>query len=54
MGAVLGDVLGFAAGVGVSPLPIIAVTLTLATSRGRLNGLLFTWAGSSDSRNWAR
>jgi threonine/homoserine/homoserine lactone efflux protein len=42
MGAVLGDVLGFAAGVAVSPLPIIAVILTLATPRGRLNGILFT------------
>ncbi|MGV9352146.1 GAP family protein [Streptomyces misionensis] len=42
MGKVLGDVLGLAAGVAVSPLPIIAVILILATPRGRLNGLLFT------------
>jgi threonine/homoserine/homoserine lactone efflux protein len=42
MGHVLGDVLGFAAAVAVSPLPIIAVILILATPRGRLNGLLFT------------
>ncbi|ALO94765.1 membrane protein [Streptomyces hygroscopicus subsp. limoneus] len=42
MGAVLGDVLGFAAGVAVSPLPVIAVILVLATPRGRLNGILFT------------
>lgn len=42
MGAVLGDVLGFAAAVAVSPLPIIAVILVLATPRGRLNGVLFT------------
>ncbi|GAB1331494.1 GAP family protein [Streptomyces sennicomposti] len=42
MGAVLGDVLGFAAGVAVSPLPIIAVILILATPRGRLNGTVFT------------
>ncbi|MFI5974862.1 GAP family protein [Streptomyces sp. NPDC051452] len=42
MGAVLGDVLGLAAGVAVSPLPIIAVILVLATPRGRLNGVLFT------------
>ncbi|KUL55534.1 hypothetical protein ADL22_01215 [Streptomyces sp. NRRL F-4489] len=42
MGAVLGDVLGLAAGVAVSPLPILAVILILATPRGRLNGILFT------------
>ncbi|KUN83618.1 hypothetical protein AQJ66_18590 [Streptomyces bungoensis] len=42
MGAVLGDVLGFAAAVAVSPLPIIAVILILATPRGPLNGVLFT------------
>ena len=42
MGAVLGDVLGFAAAVAVSPLPIIAIILILATPRGRLNGVLFT------------
>ncbi|MFB7668554.1 GAP family protein [Kitasatospora sp. NPDC056138] len=42
MGKVLGDVLGLAAGVAISPLPIIAIILVLATPRGRLNGLLFT------------
>lgn len=42
MGTVLGDVLGFAAGVAISPLPIIAIILVLATPRGGLNGLLFT------------
>lgn len=42
MGAVLGDVLGFAAAVAISPLPIIAIILILATPRGRLNGVLFT------------
>ncbi|WP_225826954.1 GAP family protein [Streptomyces naphthomycinicus] len=42
MGKVLGDVLGFAAAVAVSPLPIIAIILILATPRGRLNGALFT------------
>lgn len=42
MGKVLGDVLGLAAGVAISPLPIIAIILILATPRGRLNGLLFT------------
>ncbi|MFF7965340.1 GAP family protein [Streptomyces sp. NPDC007903] len=42
MGAVLGDVLGFAAAVAISPLPIIALILVLATPRGSLNGVLFT------------
>lgn len=41
MGQVLGDVLGLAAAVAVSPLPIIAMILVLATPRGRLNGILF-------------
>ncbi|MEV7939908.1 GAP family protein [Kitasatospora sp. NPDC088264] len=41
MGKVLGDVLGLAAGVAISPLPIIAIILILATPRGRLNGVLF-------------
>ncbi|MFC6067497.1 GAP family protein [Streptomyces ochraceiscleroticus] len=42
MGQTLGDVLGFAAGVAISPLPIVAIILILATPRGRLNGSLFT------------
>ncbi|MFF7126153.1 GAP family protein [Streptomyces sp. NPDC008240] len=33
--------LGLAAGVAVSPLPIIALIIVLATPRGRLNGLVF-------------
>ena len=41
MGAAIGDVLGLAAGVAVSPLPIVAMILLLATPRGRVNGLLF-------------
>lgn len=41
MGHAVGDVLGLAAGVAVSPLPIVAVILILATPRGRLNGALF-------------
>ncbi|MFE7779035.1 GAP family protein [Streptomyces sp. NPDC057445] len=41
MGEVLGDVLGLAAAVAISPLPIIAMILVLATPRGRLNGSLF-------------
>ncbi len=31
MGAAIGDVLGLAAGVAVSPLPIVAMILVLAT-----------------------
>ncbi|MEV6051709.1 GAP family protein [Streptomyces sp. NPDC052107] len=41
MGHAVGDVLGLAAGVAVSPLPIVAIILILATPRGRLNGFLF-------------
>ncbi|MFI0464290.1 GAP family protein [Saccharopolyspora sp. 5N102] len=41
MDKALGDVLGLAAGVAVSPLPIVAIILVLATPRGRLNGPLF-------------
>ncbi|MCF3131117.1 GAP family protein [Streptomyces olivochromogenes] len=41
MGKVLGDVLGLAAGVAVSPLPIVAIIIVLATPRARLNGLVF-------------
>jgi threonine/homoserine/homoserine lactone efflux protein len=41
MGAAIGDILGLAAGVAVSPLPIVAMILVLATPRGRANGLLF-------------
>jgi len=43
VGHAVGDVLGLAAGVAVSPLPI---TLILATPRRQLNGPLFTpgWA----------
>ncbi|MFD4226880.1 GAP family protein [Streptomyces sp. NPDC058545] len=40
MGHAVGDVLGLAAGVAVSPLPIVAMILVLATPRGRLNGPL--------------
>ncbi|MFE5735926.1 GAP family protein [Streptomyces celluloflavus] len=41
MGHAVGDVLGLAAGVAVSPLPIVAIILILATPRGGLNGPLF-------------
>jgi Sap, sulfolipid-1-addressing protein len=41
MGAAIGDIFGLAAGVAVSPLPIVAMILVLATPRGRANGILF-------------
>jgi threonine/homoserine/homoserine lactone efflux protein len=41
MGAAIGDILGLAAGVAVSPLPIVAMILVLATPRGRTNGIVF-------------
>lgn len=41
MGTALGDVLGLAAAVAVSPLPVVAIILVLATPRGRPGGLLF-------------
>lgn len=41
MGHAVGDVLGLAAGVAVSPLPIVAIILVLATPQGRRSGLLF-------------
>ena len=41
MGAAIGDILGLAAGVAVSPLPIVAIILMLATPQGRANGTLF-------------
>ncbi|MEV6587653.1 GAP family protein [Streptomyces acidicola] len=43
MGHAVGDVLGLAAGVAASPLPIVAIILILATPRGRFNGLLFAF-----------
>jgi threonine/homoserine/homoserine lactone efflux protein len=42
LGHAVGDVLGLAAAVAVSPLPIVAIILLLATPKGRLNGILFT------------
>jgi threonine/homoserine/homoserine lactone efflux protein len=44
MGHAVGDVLGEAAAVAVSPLSIVAIILLLATPRGRLNGLVFALA----------
>lgn len=41
MGAAVGDILGFAVGVAISPVPIIAVILMLFTAKARANGLSF-------------
>jgi hypothetical protein len=41
MNEAIGDVLPFGVGVGLSPVPIIAVVLMLATPRARANGLAF-------------
>lgn len=41
MGEVIGQMLPFAVGIAVSPLPIVAVVLMLATPRARVNGPSF-------------
>ena len=41
MGQAIGQCLSFGVGVAISPVPIIAVVLMLATSRGRINGPAF-------------
>ena len=41
MGEAVGQVLSFGVGVALSPVPIIAVVLMLATPRGRVNGPVF-------------
>ena len=41
MGQAIGQVLSFGVGVAISPVPIIAVVLMLATPRGRANGPAF-------------
>jgi threonine/homoserine/homoserine lactone efflux protein len=41
MGQAIGQILAFAVGVAISPLPIIGVVLMLATPRARANGLAF-------------
>lgn len=41
MGDAIGQVLSFGVGVALSPVPIIAVVLMLATARGRANGPAF-------------
>jgi threonine/homoserine/homoserine lactone efflux protein len=41
LGPAIGDLLPAALGVALSPVPVIAVVLMLATPRGRVNGLAF-------------
>jgi len=41
MGQAIGQVLSFGVGVALSPVPIIAVVLMLATPKGRVNGPTF-------------
>src|SRR5262249_14158515 len=41
MGEAIGQMLTSAVGVAISPLPIVAVVLMLATDRGRVNGPAF-------------
>lgn len=41
MGEVIGEILPLAVGVGISPVPIIAVILMLGTPRGATNGAVF-------------
>ncbi|MFE5393588.1 GAP family protein [Streptomyces sp. NPDC056568] len=42
MGDAIGSMLTSAVGIAISPLPLIAVILMLATPRGRANGIAFT------------
>jgi threonine/homoserine/homoserine lactone efflux protein len=41
MGDAIGQMLASAVGIAISPLPIIAIVLMLATPRGRANGIAF-------------
>jgi threonine/homoserine/homoserine lactone efflux protein len=41
MADVIGDILGFAVGIAISPIPIIAVILMLFSARARINGPAF-------------
>src|SRR5206468_3715984 len=43
MGQAIGDMLPAAVGVAISPLPIVAVVLTLVSARGRVNGPGRSW-----------
>lgn len=42
MGQAIGDILPLALAVAISPIPIIAIVLTLGTPRARSNGIAFT------------
>ncbi|HEY9332688.1 MAG TPA: GAP family protein [Streptomyces sp.] len=42
MGDAIGQMLASAVGIAISPVPLIAVVLMLATPRGRANGAAFT------------
>ena len=44
MGSAIGQLLPIAIGIAISPLPIVAVVLMLATPRGRVNGPAFVLA----------
>jgi threonine/homoserine/homoserine lactone efflux protein len=41
MGAAIGDILGFAVGVAISPMPIIAAILMLFTNKAKVNSVSF-------------
>ena len=47
MGKAIGEMLPFAVGVAISPMPIVAVVLMLVTPKGRVNGPMFLggWLG---------
>jgi threonine/homoserine/homoserine lactone efflux protein len=47
MGRAIGEMLPFAVGVAISPMPIVAVVLMLVTAKGRVNGPAFLcgWLG---------
>lgn len=44
MGDAIGRILASAIGIAISPIPLIAMVLMLATPRGRTNGTVFTLA----------
>ncbi|WP_035795010.1 GAP family protein [Kitasatospora mediocidica] len=44
MGNAIGQMLASAVGIAISPIPVIAIVLMLATARGRANGVAFTLA----------
>jgi hypothetical protein len=52
MGEAIGQLLPFAVGVAVSPMPIVAVVLMLVTPRAWSNGPAFLLATSSKPLPW--